>query len=215
MLRKELTYYFTTPVAYIVIGLYQLALSLLLWVIPGQWNIVDSGYAQLDSLAQIAPWMLILLCPAMTMRLFAEERSSGMWDLLKTKPYPMWRIVLDKYTAAFLIGLFAILPSFVHYVLVAWMAEPMGNLDLGQFVGQQIGLILLLAAMMGVSTFLSTFSRSQIVCYSLSAAACLVIYLFLLYDSYEALARGVMTMHDVILMLTTAAVGVIATTIKE
>ena len=84
MYRKELTYYFSTPIAYIVIGLYLLAISLFLWVIPGQWNIIDSGYAQVDGLFQLSPWLFMLLCPALTMRLFSEERQSGIWDLIRT-----------------------------------------------------------------------------------------------------------------------------------
>ena len=89
MFRKELAYYFSTPIAYIVIGLYLLAISLFLWVIPGEWNIVESGYAQVDGLFQLSPWLLMLLCPALTMRLFAEERNSGMWDLLRSKRVPV------------------------------------------------------------------------------------------------------------------------------
>ena len=73
MFRKELSYYFSTPIAYIVIALFLLAISLFLWVIPGQWNVIESGYAQVDGLFQIAPWLLMLVCPALTMRLFAED----------------------------------------------------------------------------------------------------------------------------------------------
>ena len=127
MFRKELAYYFSTPIAYIVIGLYLLAISLFLWVIPGEWNIVESGYAQVDGLFQLSPWLLMLLCPALTMRLFAEERNSGMWDLLRSKRVPVWRLVCGKFFAAWLLMLIALLPCVVHYFAVAYMAEPMGN----------------------------------------------------------------------------------------
>ena len=138
MFRKELTYYFSTPIAYIVIGLYLLAISLFLWVIPGQWNIIDSGYAQVDGLFQLSPWLFMLLCPALTMRLFSEERQSGMWDLIRTKPISLTRIVLGKYFAAWTLVLIGLLPCFVHYFVVAYMAEPMGNLDSGAFLGSFI-----------------------------------------------------------------------------
>ena len=123
MFRKELRYYFSTPIAYIVIGLYLLAISLFLWVIPGQWNIIDSGYAQVDGLFQLSPWLFMLLCPALTMRLFSEERQSGMWDLIRTKPISLTRIVLGKYFAAWTLVLIGLLPCFVHYFVVAYMAE--------------------------------------------------------------------------------------------
>ena len=113
MFRKELAYYFSTPIAYIVIGLYLLAISLFLWVIPGEWNIVESGYAQVDGLFQLSPWLLMLLCPALTMRLFAEERNSGMWDLLRSKRVPVWRLVSGKFFAAWLLMLIALLPCVI------------------------------------------------------------------------------------------------------
>ena len=133
MYRKELAYYFSTPIAYIVIGLYQLAISLFLWVIPGQWNIIDSGYAQVDGLFQLSPWLFMLLCPALTMRLLSEERQSGIWDLIRTKPVSLSRIMWGKYFAAWTLVLIGLLPCFVHYFVVAYMAEPMGNLDSGAF----------------------------------------------------------------------------------
>ena len=84
MYIKELRYYFSTPIAYIVIGLYLLAISLFLWVIPGQWNVIESGYAQVDGLFQLSPWLFMLLCPALTMRPFTlfplEVRSRGAAD---------------------------------------------------------------------------------------------------------------------------------------
>lgn len=211
MYRKELAYYFTTPIAYIVIGLYLLAVSLFLWVIPGQYNIVESGYAQLDGLFALSPWFYMLLCPALTMRLFAEERRSGMWDLLLTKPYPVWRMVAGKYMAALTLVVIAIVPCLVHYFLVAWMAEPMGNLDFGQFIGSIIGLMLLSAAYMGISLFFSSLSRSQIVCFILSAVACFVLYWLFLQSHYESMARGVLDTRDIVIMLSVAIAGMVAT----
>ena len=121
MFKKELSYYFSSPIAYIVIGLYQLAISLFLWVIPGQWNIIDSGYAQVDGLFQLSPWLMMLLCPALTMRLLSEERQSGIWDLIRTKPISLSRIMFGKYFAAWTLVLIGLLPCFVHYFVVAYM----------------------------------------------------------------------------------------------
>ena len=143
MFRKELAYYFSTPIAYIVIGLYLLAVSLFLWVIPGQWNIIDSGYAQTDGLFQLSPWLMMLLCPALTMRLFSEERQSGTWDILMVQPISMTRLVAGKFLAAWTLMLLALLPNLVHYFIVYAIAEPIGNIDGGQFAGSFIGLIML------------------------------------------------------------------------
>ncbi len=210
MFLKELRYYFSTPIAYIVIGLYLLAISLFLWVIPGQWNIIDSGYAQVDGLFQLSPWLFMLLCPALTMRLFSEERQSGMWDLIRTKPISLTRIVLGKYFAAWTLVLIGLLPCFVHYFVVAYMAEPMGNLDSGAFLGSFIGLILLSGTFMALGVLCATFSKSQIVCFIAAALCCFVLYWVLLQDNYSSLSRGVLDLIDVMVFITVAVVALIA-----
>ena len=210
MYRKELAYYFSTPIAYIVIGLYLLAISLFLWVIPGEWNIIDSGYAQVDGLFQLSPWLMMLLCPALTMRLFSEERQSGIWDLLRTKPISLTQIVLGKYFAAWTLVLIGLLPCFVHYFVVAYMAEPMGNLDSGAFLGSFIGLILLSGTFMSIGLLCATFSRSQIVCFIIGALACFVLYWTVLQDHYSSLSRGVLDLRDVLFFVSVAIAAIIA-----
>jgi len=209
MFRKELRYYFSTPIAYIVIGLYLLAISLFLWVIPGQWNIIDSGYAQVDGLFQLSPWLFMLLCPALTMRLLSEERQTGIWDLIRTKPVSLSRIMLGKYFAAWTLVLIGLLPCWVHYFVVAYMAEPMGNLDSGAFLGSFVGLILLSGTFMAVGLLCATFSKSQIVCFIAGALACFVLYWVLLQDHYSALSRGVIDLRDVAIFFSVAVVAVI------
>jgi len=209
MFRKELRYYFSTPIAYIVIGLYLLAISLFLWVIPGQWNIIDSGYAQVDGLFQLSPWLFMLLCPALTMRLLSEERQTGIWDLIRTKPVSLSRIMLGKYFAAWTLVLIGLLPCWVHYFVVAYMAEPMGNLDSGAFMGSFVGLILLSGTFMAVGLLCATFSKSQIVCFIAGALACFVLYWVLLQDHYSALSRGVIDLRDVAIFFSVAVVAVI------
>lgn len=210
MYLKELRYYFSTPIAYIVIGLYLLAISLFLWVIPGQWNIIDSGYAQVDGLFQLSPWLFMLLCPALTMRLLSEERQSGIWDLVRTKPISLTRIMLGKYFAAWTLVLIGLLPCLVHYFVVAYMAEPMGNLDSGAFLGSFIGLILLSGVFMGVGLLCATFSKSQIVCFILGALSCFVLYWVLLQDHYASLSRGVIDLRDVFFFITLSVGAIIA-----
>ena len=210
MFRKELSYYFSTPIAYIVIGLYQLAISLFLWVIPGQWNIIDSGYAQVDGLFQLSPWLFMLLCPALTMRLLSEERQSGMWDLIRTKPVSLTRIMLSKYFAAWTLVLIGLLPCLVHYFVVAYMAEPMGNLDSGAFIGSFIGLILLSGTFMAIGLFCATFSKSQIVCFISGALSCFVLYWVLLQDHYSSLSRGVIDLRDLAFFLTVSVLALAA-----
>ena len=209
MYRKELRYYFSTPIAYIVVGLYLLAISLFLWVIPGEWNIVDSGYAQVDGLFQLSPWLMMLLCPALTMRLFAEEKQSGMWNLLRTKPYPLWRIVLGKYLAAWTLMLIALLPCLTHYFVVAYIAEPMGNLDFGQFVGSTLGLVMISGSLLSIGMVAASLTKSQIVDYILGALLCFILYWVSIQDHYESISRGVLDMKDIIYFVTIDLVGLV------
>ncbi len=209
MFRKELSYYFSTPIAYIVIGLFLLAVSLFLWVIPGQWNIIESSYAQVDGLFQISPWLLMLVCPALTMRLFAEERQSGTWLLLRAQPIPLWKIVVGKYLAAFVLIVIALLPCIVHYFIVFYMAEPMGNIDSGQFVGSFMGLIFLSASFTGIGLLCSTLTRSQLVAFILGAVSCFVLYWVTLQEHYSSISRGVVDLRDVVFFLSVAIVAVV------
>ena len=209
MFKKELSYYFSTPIAYIVIGLFLLAISLFLWVIPGQWNIIESGYAQVDGLFQIAPWLLMLVCPALTMRLFAEERQSGTWLLLRAQPIALWKIVTGKYLAALLLTVIALLPCTVHYFIVYYMAEPMGNIDSGQFVGSMMGLVFLSASFTGISLVCSTWTKSQIVSFITGAVCCFAFYWLVLQHYYSSISRGVVDLSDVVFFISVAILSVV------
>ncbi len=209
MFRKELSYYFATPIAYIVIALFLLAISLFLWVIPGQWNIIESGYAQVEGLFMISPWLLMLVCPALTMRLFAEERQSGTWLLLRAQPIALWRIVVAKYMAAFTITILALIPCIVHYFIVFYMAEPMGNIDSGQFIGSFMGLIFLSASFTGIGLLCSTLTRSQLVAFILGAVSCFVLYWVTLQDHYSSISRGVIDLRDILFFLTIAITAIV------
>ena len=209
MFKKELSYYFSTPIAYIVIGLFLLAVSLFLWVIPGEWNIIESGYAQVDGLFQIAPWLLMLVCPALTMRLFAEERQSGTWLLLRAQPIPLWKIVTGKYLAALLLTVIALLPCVVHYFIVFYMAEPMGNIDSGQFVGSMMGLVFLSASFTGISLVCSTWSKSQLVSFITGGVCCFTLYWLVLQHHYSSISRGVVDLRDVIVFISVAIASVV------
>ncbi len=206
MFRKELAYYFSTPIAYIVIGLYLLAVSLFLWVIPGQWNIIDSGYAQTDGLFQLSPWLLMLLCPALTMRLFAEERQTGTWDMLIVQPISITRIVAGKFFAAWTLMLIALLPNIVHYFIVYTIAEPVGNIDGGQFAGSFIGLIMMSGTFLAIGMLAGSFTKSQIVAYVLGALCCFILYWVLLQNHYSAVSRGVIDLVDVLVFIGVGAI---------
>ncbi|MEA3316480.1 MAG: gliding motility-associated ABC transporter permease subunit GldF, partial [Bacteroidota bacterium] len=86
LLKKEINGFFSSLTGYIVIIVFLLANSLFMWIFPGNLNILDSGYANIETLFIIAPWIFLFLVPAITMRMFAEEKQTGTIELLFTRP---------------------------------------------------------------------------------------------------------------------------------
>ena len=182
VLKKELRTFFSSATGYIVIGIFLTLNGLLLWVIPGEYNVLDAGYANVDGLFYLAPWLFLFLCPAVTMRLFAEEKQTGTWEILVTKPISKIQIVVGKCLAAWVLVLLALLPAVLYYFTVSYLAEPSGNVDSGAFWGSFIGLIFLAAVYVSVGTFASSLSSNQIVSFIIA-----VIVSFFLFYGFEVL----------------------------
>lgn len=199
--KKELRYFFSTPIAYIAIGFFWLAISLFLWTIPGYWNIADTGYANVDGLFEITPWLFIILCPALSMHLFADEKQTGNWDILLTKSLKINQIVTGKFFAVWLVMLIAILPNCGHYFIVFRLAEPVGNIDGAQFWGAFLGLILLSATCLSVSLVGASLTNSQIVAFIISAILCFTLEWTMFKSHFDSLARGVIDMQDIVFFL--------------
>lgn len=176
MFKKDFAYYFHTPIGYIVIGIYLLAITLFLWVIPGEYNILDSGYAQVDGLFRLSPWLFMMLCPALCMHLFAEEMQRGTWVLLKIKPISLWCIVVAKFLAAWVLVIIAQLPCLIHYLITYLIAEPTGNIDTGAFFGAFLGLLFLSASFCSISAWASSLTHSQIVAFIIGLLCCFLLF---------------------------------------
>jgi len=172
ILKKELRSFFSSATGYIVIGIFLLLTGLFLWVIPGEFNIPEAGYANVDGLFFLAPWLFLFLCPAVTMRFFAEEKQTGTWELLVTKPLTAWQITLGKYFAGTILVFLALLPALIYYYTVSYLAEPIGNVDSGQFWGSFIGLIFLAAVYISIGTFASSLSDNQIIAFIIAVVLC-------------------------------------------
>ena len=182
ILKKEFSSFFSNATGYIVIGIFVTLTGLFLWIIPGEYNVFDNGYANLDGLFYLAPWLFLFLCPAVTMRLFAEEKQTGTWELIITKPISKIQIVLGKYIAAWLLVLAALLPTLFYYFSISNLAEPAGNVDSGAFWGSFIGLIFLAASYVSIGTFASSLSKNQIVAFVLA-----IVISFFFYYGFEVL----------------------------
>jgi ABC-type transport system involved in multi-copper enzyme maturation permease subunit len=133
--KKEVMVYFSSMTGYLVAGVFLLMTGLFLWIIPGDTNIPFGGYASLDSLFWMAPWLYLFLVPAVTMRLLSEEQKSGTIELLLTKPMTDWHIIGGKYLAGITLVFVTLVPTLIYFVSIHYLAQPVGNIDHGRHMG--------------------------------------------------------------------------------
>jgi ABC-2 type transport system permease protein len=182
ILKKEITTYLSSLVAYITIGVFLLVLGLFLWVFPDT-SILAYGYAGLDSLFSTAPYLFMFLVPAITMRSLAEERREGTFELLLTRPLTDIQIVLGKYFAGVVIVLFALVPTLVYYFSVHTLGTPQGNIDTGAVIGSYIGLFLLGSSFAAIGLFASSVSKNQVIAFTIAVFLC-----FFFYSGFDSLS---------------------------
>lgn len=183
LVKKELRNFFSSAAGFIIIAVFLTLTGAFLWLMPSDYNILDGGYASLDGLFMLSPWLFMFLIPALTMKLFADENASGTMELLLTKPLGMVQIVSAKFTAGWLLSVVALIPTLLYMVSVGLLGVIPFNLDLGGFWGSFIGLLLLSAVYTSIGVFCSALSRNSIVAFTLSA-----VLSFLLYYGFEALS---------------------------
>jgi len=183
ILKKELTSYLSSLVAYVTIGVFLLVLGLFLWVFP-ESSILEYGYASLESLFSTAPYLFMFLIPAITMRSLAEERREGTLELLATRPLTDWQIVMGKYLACLLLVLCALLPTLLYVYSVWVLGNPQGNLDTGAIIGSYIGLFLLGAAFVSIGLFASSVSKNQIIAFTIA-----VFISYFIYSGFNSLSQ--------------------------
>lgn len=160
-----------------VVVVFLLITGLFLWVFQSDFNIMSFGYANLDSLFILAPWVFLFLVPAITMRSFAEEKRTGTIEMLFTKPLSDWQIVMAKYFAGVILVLLALLPTLVYFFSVYRLSMPVGNVDSGGIWGSYIGLFFLSAAFVSIGLFCSSVTNNQILAFLLSVFLCGFLYI--------------------------------------
>jgi ABC-2 type transport system permease protein len=217
ILKKEIRSFLSSLIAYVVMIVFLIAIGLFMWVLP-DYNVLDLGYANLDTLFDMAPLVFIFLISAITMRSFSEEKKTGTIEILTTKPISDLQIILGKYFASVVLVLFVLLPTLLYYYTIYQLGAPKGNLDSGAILGSYIGLFFLASAFAAIGIFSSVVSDNQIVSFILSMFLCYCFYnvfdlfadfkLLGSYDSivaslginshYQSISRGVIDSRDVL-----------------
>jgi ABC-2 type transport system permease protein len=218
---KEIRAFFSSLIGYLVIAVFLILTGLFTWVF-NETSIIDFNYASLDPLFSLAPFILLFLIPAITMRSFAEEKQRGTIEFLFTKPISDLHLIAGKYLANFVLVLFALLPTLIYYYSVYALGSPVGNLDSGAIIGSYIGLIFLSASFVAIGMFASSVTDNQIVAFILGAFLCFFMYLAFGYLSkmpifiggldyifsavgieshYNSMSKGAIDTRDVIYFL--------------
>ncbi len=216
ILLREIKSFFGSPIGYLVILIFLLMNGLFLWVFDGEYNILKSGFADLTPFFTIAPWILIFLIPAVSMRSFSDERKQGTLELLLTKPLSVWQIVGGKFFGAMLLIVIALLPTLIYVLVVSKLGLPEGNIDMGSTMGSYFGLLFLISAYTAIGIFTSTLSDNQIVAFIIAVFLCFFFYYgfegisgFLgesankgaslgMDSHYKSMSRGVLDTRDIL-----------------
>lgn len=229
--KKELSSFFSSLIGYLTIVVFLILTGLMLWVFRSDFNILDYGFAGIDGLFQIAPFLYLFLIPAITMRSFAEEKKNGTMELLLTKPLTDMSIIGAKFLAGFTLVLISLIPTLICYFTVYSLGDPVGNIDTGSVIGSYIGLFFLGGAFVAIGIFASSITNSQIVAFIVAALLCAFAYLGfetlhymdflgdvdLLVKSlgvrhhYESISRGVIDTRDVVYFLSIIALFLLLT----
>lgn len=182
VLAKEFNSFLNSLIAYVVIGVFLTGVGLLMWVFR-ETSVLEYGYAQMDTLFSMGPYIFIFLIPAITMRSFAEEQKAGTIELLMTKPLTDWNIITGKFLACFLLVLVALIPTLIYYFSVYALGSPVGNIDTSGVIGSYIGLSLLGGVFCSIGILASSSTPNQIVSFILAAFLC-----YLMFSGFDSLA---------------------------
>ena len=234
LFRKELVSFFSSLTGYIVIIIFLLSTGLFMWVFPGNMNLLDMGYAHLTPLFSMAPWVFLFLSPAVTMRMFSEEKKSGTLNLLLTKPISDFQIVLAKYFAGLTIVTLSLLPTLIYYYSVYQLASPIGNIDNGATIGSYLGLFFLASIYVAIGIFASSLSQNQIVAFLIALVLSFLIYVGFesigtlagnyqtgyylrqlgINEHYKSISRGVIDSRDIIYFISMVIIFLLFTKTK-
>ncbi|HUQ97376.1 MAG TPA: ABC transporter permease subunit [Chitinophagaceae bacterium] len=179
--KKELRQFFSSLTGYIAIAVFLLINGLVLFVFKN--NILENGYATLDDFFRLAPWILLFLIPAITMRAFSDEYKGGTFEVLRTRPLSAGQLVQGKFWGAFLVAVLALLPTLVYYVTINQLAATSG-IDSGAATGAYLGLFFLTAVFTSIGIYISSALSNSVVAFIVTALA-----LALLYYGFTAISQ--------------------------
>ena len=173
---KEIRFFFSSLIGFIIISIFLLINGLMLWWKESEFNILDYGYANLDMFFIISPLLFLFFVPALSMRVFSDEYSTGTIELLITKPISLFNIVLAKFCSILFLIFLSIIPTFIYTISIYYLSEQVGNIDFASITGSYIGLFFLSSVFVSVSIFASSLFRNQIISLIIAILICGLFY---------------------------------------
>ena len=215
--RKEINQFFSSPIAYIIMGVFLTAVGLLLWVFPDT-SLLDTGYADMGPFFTLTPYVMLFMVPAITMRSIADEVRGGTLEWLLTKPVSRWGVVAGKFGASWLLVVLTLVPTLLYYVSLYQLGAPVGNIDSAGVFGSYIGLVLLAGVLVAIGLWASSLNDNQVVAFVLGVFVGFLFYVglsalagllppggiayyltyFALDEQYRALGRGLIDSRNVV-----------------
>lgn len=230
LLTKEINGFFNQITGYLILGVFLIAIGLIVWVFPDT-SVLEYGFADLEALFVYTPYVFVFMVPAVTMKMIAEEKRSGTWELLMTAPMSTFQIVMAKYLASVVLVIVALLPTLVYHFSIVQLGDPVGNIDSAGFFGSFFGLMLIGAVFTAIGLFSSSLTDNQIVAFVVGVFISFLLYfgltaltdlqaasgfsLFLenisLSYHYRSMSRGVIDSFNLLYFLTLITIFLTAT----
>ena len=229
--RKELNSFFSSLVGYIAIVVFLLVCGFFMWVVPNN-NMLDYGFATMDKFFAFAPWVLMFLLPALTMRSFSDEYKSGTIEILSTLPLTENQVILGKFFASLVLVVFSVLPTLFYVYTISHLSIIKDNLDSGAIMGSYIGLFFLSAAFTAIGIFCSSLTANQVIAFLMAIFANFILFVGFetlskmpffengldymvsqlgMQFHYNSISRGLIDSRDLVYFLSLVAIFIVAT----
>tara|TARA_B110000116_G_scaffold271757_1_gene293542 strand:- start:20273 stop:21001 length:729 start_codon:yes stop_codon:yes gene_type:complete len=218
IIKKELRLFTSNLVSIVIICILLFIYGLILFTNLFSLDILDNGYANLDTFFNLSPLIFMIYIPAIAMRSFSEEYKNGTIEILISKPITILKLIVSKYLSVFIIIILSIIPTFIYPVTIYLLGEEVGNIDVGGVIGSYIGLFLLCSVFSAISIFSSSLTKHQVNAFLMAILLNIVFYygidIFGQYISngyvsliiqkvgilhhYKLLSRGLISLNDII-----------------
>ena len=216
LIKREWFVFFSTPLGYLSLGFFLTLSTLFLWFLETDFNLLNAGFADLNAFFVLAPWLFLLLVPALSMRSFSDEKRLGTLELLLTKPLNLWHILLAKYIANLMLLLAALLPTVVYFFTIDDLKIGDSSTDWGSTITAYWGLFCVGASFMSLGILSALLTKSQATAFMTALILCFVqfyvwkgiadlmehqeYYRFFnaigIFEHYLNLRQGVITLKD-------------------